>query len=61
MIYHWNEESLSFNLMGNIHAKKVELYSKDGNILIVPYGTILEGVNRLGLQHGSWWNLTSLV
>ncbi len=57
MIYQWKEESLSFNLIGNLYVKKlffnhkkVELFSRDANILIVPYGLILKGVNRIGLS-----------
>ncbi len=48
--------SLSFNLIGNIHAKKLflviknKLYSRDCNIHVVPYGTILDGV--IGLRRG---------
>ncbi len=55
MIYQWKEESLSFNFTGNIHVKKaifnhkkVKLYSRDADILIMPWHD-LKSVNRLDL------------
>ena len=57
MIYKWKEESLSFNLIGNFHAKKAIFIHKKLNY--IPEIAIFischmaqywKGGNRLGLQ-----------
>ncbi len=58
MIYQWKEESLSLNLIGNIHVKKLSLIIKKklNNILEMPIFSLchmalyLECVNRLVLK-----------